>query len=124
MTSFASKMLASRDSGFVGRRWILPAAFLVVATWAVASPAAAEDFCKPGHNYDLAKGLCYDPGTAYKADIPKSENATGGVLSGISSGLGLGGALSLCQYGDKHVGSGDQAYCVSRRTGQAYPASR
>jgi hypothetical protein len=113
--------------GFQARaswRSILPTAFLVAATWALTSPAAAEDFCKPGHNYDRAKGLCYDPGTAYKADIPKSENATGGVLNGISSSLGLGGALSLCQYGDKHVGSGDQAYCVSRRTGQAYPASR
>ena len=90
------------------------------------APAAAQapQLCKPGHNYDQAKGLCYDPGTAYKADIPKSEDATGGILSGIGNTLGLGGGLSLCQYGDKHVGSGDQAYCVNRRTGQAYPAGR
>lgn len=124
MIPFAARKLGSRHNGFAGRRWILPAAFLLAAWTAAASPTRAEDFCKPGHNYDRAKGLCYDPGTAYKADIPKSENATGGILSGFGSSLGLGGALSLCQYGDKHVGSGDQAYCVSRRTGQAYPAGR
>lgn len=91
----------------------------------IAGPADAQELqlCKPGHNYDQGKGLCYDPAAAYKADIPKSENATGGILSGIGDTLGLGG-LSLCQYGDKHVGSGDQAYCVNRRTGQAYPAGR
>lgn len=88
------------------------------------SSAMAEDFCKPGHNYDRAKGLCYDPGAAYKAETPKAEDATGGILSGLGGRLGLGGTLSLCQYGDQHVGSGDQAYCVSRRTGQAYPAGR
>ena len=101
-------------------------AWLLMTVWiiAAASPVLAEDFCKPGQNYDRAKGLCYDPGTAYKADIPKAENTTGGILGGLGESLGLGGALSLCQYGDKHVGSGDQAYCVSRRTGQAYPAGR
>lgn len=107
------------------------AAILLTVVAGLASPfatspvaAQAPQLCKPGHNYDQAKGLCYDPGNAYKADIPKSEDATGGILSGISNGLGLGGGLSLCQYGDKHVGSGDQAYCVNRRTGQAYPAGR
>ena len=84
-----------------------------------------HQLCKPGHNYDQSKGLCYDPAVAYKADIPKeAEGSSGGFLSGIGSGLGLGSIVSLCQYGDKHVGSGDQAYCVSRRTGQAYPATR
>jgi ABC-type Fe2+-enterobactin transport system substrate-binding protein len=105
---------------------ILIAGVLALASPLIATSASAQapQLCKPGHNYDQAKGLCYDPGAAYKADIPKSENATGGILSGIGSGLGLGGGVSLCQYGDKHVGSGDQAYCVSRRTGQAYPAGR
>jgi hypothetical protein len=93
-----------------------------------ASPAAAQQqqppqLCKPGHNYDQPKGLCYDPSTAYKANIPKDEDG-GGFLSGIGSSLGLGNMISLCQYGDKHVGTGDQAYCVSRRTGEAYPAGR
>ena len=110
---------ASIRAGLAACAWLLTG-WLITA----ASPAMAEDFCKPGHNYDRAKGLCYDPGTAYKADIPKAENTTGGILGGLGDSLGLGGALSLCQYGDKHVGSGDQAYCVSRRTGQAYPAGR
>lgn len=105
---------------------ILLAVVAGLASPLATSPAAAQapQLCKPGHNYDQAKGLCYDPGAAYKADIPKSENATGGILSGIGNTLGLGGGLSLCQYGDQHVGSGDQAYCVNRRTGQAYPAGR
>jgi len=121
----ASPKPCFRTAGFNARRWLPAAGFLIAIAWmATASPAAAEDFCKPGHNYDRAKGLCYDPSAAYKADIPKSEDSTGGILSGLGSTLGLGGALSLCQYGDKHVGSGDQAYCVSKRTGQAYPAGR
>lgn len=103
---------------------ILTAAILLAAGIVTASPSKAEDFCKPGHAYDQAKGLCYDPATAYKPDVPKGESTTGGILSGINKSLGLTGGLSLCQYGDKHVGSGDQAYCVSRRTGEAYPAGR
>jgi hypothetical protein len=105
---------------------VLIAGALALASPLIVTPAAAQapQLCKPGHNYDETKGLCYDPATAYKADIPKSENATGGILSGIGNTLGLGNTLSLCQYGDKHVGSGDQAYCVNRRTGQAYPAGR
>lgn len=124
MRPFAARKPSFRYNGFAGRRRVLPAAFLLTAWTATASIATAEAFCKPGHNHDRAKGLCYDPATAYKADIPKPENATGGILSGLGSSLGLGGALSLCQYGDQHVGSGDQAYCVNRRTGQAYPAGR
>lgn len=91
-----------------------------------ASPAAAQQppqLCKPGHNYDQPKGLCYDPAAAYKANIPKDAEG-GGFLSGIGNTLGLGNIISLCQYGDKHVGTGDQAYCVSRRTGEPYPAGR
>ena len=103
---------------------LIAAAVLVSPVATTPAAAQAIQLCKPGHNYDQAKGLCYDPAAAYKADIPKSENATGGILSGIGDTLGLGGGLSLCQYGDKHVGSGDQAYCVNRRTGQAYPAGR
>lgn len=100
-----------------------------IAVAGAVMPASAQQdasqLCKPGHNYDQAKGLCYDPSAAYKANIPKDEDGgSGGFLSGIGSTLGLGSALSLCQYGDQHVGSGDQAYCVSRRTGQAYPATR
>lgn len=106
------------------RTGILTAAILLAAGIVTASPSKAEDFCKPGHAYDRAKGLCYDPVTAYKPDVPKGESTTGGILSGINSSLGLTGGLSLCQYGDKHVGSGEQAYCVSRRTGEAYPAGR
>lgn len=105
---------------------VLIAASAMVGSLIGTSPVAAQapQLCKPGHNYDQAKGLCYDPAAAYKADIPKSEDATGGILSGIGSSLGLGSMISLCNYGDKHVGSGDQAYCVNRRTGQAYPAGR
>lgn len=104
-------------------------AMAAVSSGGVASaPAFAQQqphqLCKPGHNYDQPKGLCYDPAAAYKADIPKSEDSGGGIFSGIGSSLGLGNTLSFCQYGDQHVGSGDQAYCVSRRTGQPYPASR
>jgi len=112
------------------RRLLLAAGCLITVAWAAtAMPASAQQqpsqLCKPGHNYDQVKGLCYDPSTAYKANIPKDEDGgSGGFLSGIGSTLGLGGALSLCQYGDQHVGSGDQAYCVSRRTGQTYPATR
>ena len=125
MNPRAPSQLTVRETRRATRHLIAPAAaLLVLMSWAAASPAAAEDFCKPGHNYDRVKGLCYDPGTAYKADIPKSENVTGGILSGLGDSLGLGGALSLCQYGDQHVGSGDQAYCVNRRTGKAYPAGR
>jgi hypothetical protein len=87
-----------------------------------AQPQQPHQLCKSGHNYDQSKGLCYDPAVAYKADIPKKEGSSG---EGFFSGLGLGlGGISFCQYGDKHVGSGDQAYCESRRTGEAYPASR
>ena len=108
----------------VSRNDILSAAVIMAAWIGAASPVMAEDFCKPGHAYDQAKGLCYDPATAYKPDIPKGESSTGGFLSGINSSLGLSGGLSLCQYGDKHVGSGEQAYCLSKRSGQAYPAGR
>lgn len=110
-----------------GCRWLLAGGFAVALATGAAMPASAQQppqLCKPGHNYDQAKGLCYDPGTAYKANIPKDESSSGGFLSGFSSTLGLGGTLSLCNYGDQHVGSGDQAYCVNRRTGQAYPATR
>ncbi len=105
----------------------LALAVVALTAFIGAIPVAAQQppqLCKPGHNLDQTKGLCYDPATAYKADIPKSEDATGGFLSGIGNTLGLGNVISLCQYGDKHVGTGDQAYCVSRRTGEAYPASR
>ncbi len=102
-------------------------ALTIAAAFALdVAPAAAQQqppqLCKPGHNLDQAKGLCYDPSAAYKANIPKDEEG-GGFLSGLGNSLGLGG-VSLCQYGDKHVGWGDQAYCVSRRTGEAYPAGR
>ncbi len=111
-----------------GCRWLLAGGFIVALVAGAAMPASAQQqpsqLCKPGHNYDQAKGLCYDPGTAYKANIPKDENSSGGFLSGIGSTLGIGSVLSLCQYGDQHVGTGDQAYCVNRRTGQAYPATR
>lgn len=127
MTHKHSKMTNGHDQSNATIRAGFWTSALLLTVWliaATASPAMAEDFCKPGHNYDRVKGLCYDPGTAYKADIPKAENTAGGILGGLSDSLGLGGVLSLCQYGDKHVGSGDQAYCVSKRTGQPYPAGR
>ena len=126
MTLKHTKMTNGHDQSNATIRAGFLASALLMAVWigSAASPAMAEDFCKPGHNYDRVKGLCYDPGTAYKADIPKAENTAGGILGGLGESLGLGGTLSLCQYGDQHVGSGDQAYCVSRRTGQAYPAGR
>ncbi len=110
-----------------GCHWLLASGFAITLAVAAAMPASAQQeatqLCKPGHNYDQAKGLCYDPGIAYKAN-PKDESSSGGFLSGFNSTLGLSGTLSLCNYGDQHVGSGDQAYCVNRRTGQAYPATR
>ena len=116
----------------VGLSLCLTLAAITGAAALATGPASAQpaqqqpphQLCKPGHNYDQAKGLCYDPAAAYKANIPKDEDGGGGFFSGIGSSLGLGGAVSLCQYGDKHVGWGDDAYCVSRKTGQAYPATR
>jgi len=124
MTQNLTKPIDAHRKTLACRSWILSTVILIAAWIGAASPSLAEGFCKPGHAYDQAKGLCYDPAAAYKPDVPKGENTTGGILSGISSGLGLSGGLSLCQYGDKHVGSGEHAYCVSKRTGQAYPAGR
>ena len=88
-----------------------------------AASAQAEGYCKAGDNFDEAKGLCYAPATAYKPDVPKGETPTGSwlpSLGGITSGIA--GKAVFCQYGDRLVGSGDQAYCVSKATNKPYPA--
>ncbi len=90
-----------------------------------AAPAGAEGYCKAGDNYDEAKGLCYAPAAAYKPDVPKGESPTGSwipSLGGITSGIAA--KAVFCQYGDRLVGSGDPAYCVSKATNEPHPAGR
>ena len=100
----------------------------VLIAWAAATPAAAEGYCKSGDNYDEAKGLCYAPSAAYKPEVPTGGAAPGSTGSWLPSlgGLtgGIAGRAAFCQYGDRLVGSGDQAYCVSKNTGKPYPAGR
>ncbi|HEY4134263.1 MAG TPA: hypothetical protein VGO34_03520 [Alphaproteobacteria bacterium] len=106
---------------------IRPIALFALAAAAVlsiaAAPAQAEGYCKDGHNFDEEKGLCYDPAAAYKPDVPKGESSSGSS-SWLPSLSGLGGKAVLCNYGDRLVGSGDQAYCVSKATNKPYPAGR
>lgn len=103
-------------------------AILALSSTASFQPAAAEGYCKSGDNYDEAKGLCYAPAAAYKPDVPMGAAAPGSTgswvpsLGGITSGIA--GKAVFCQYGDRLVGSGDQAYCVSKNTGKPYPAGR
>ena len=90
-----------------------------------AAPASAEGYCKVSDYYDEAKGLCYTPSAAYKPDIPKGESPTGSwipSLGGVTSGIA--GRAVFCQYGGRLVGSGDQAYCLSKATNKPYPAGR
>lgn len=104
----------------------LAAAVLTVLVF--ATPAAAEGYYKAGDNYDEAKGLCYAPSAAYKPDVPAGSAPPGSTgswlpsLGGLTSGIA--GRAAFCQYGDRLVGSGDQAYCVSKATGKPYPAGR
>ncbi len=101
------------------------AAIALSAALAAAVPASAEGYCKAGDHYDEAKGLCYAPAAAYKPDVPKGESPTGSwipSLGGITSSIA--GKAVFCQYGDRLVGSGDQAYCVAKATNKPYPAGR
>jgi hypothetical protein len=98
---------------------------LALSAVSAGAPARAEGYCKTGDNYDEAKGLCYTPSAAYKPDVPKGESPTGSwvpSLGGITSGIA--GKAVFCNYGDRLVGSGDQAYCVSKATNKPYPAGR
>lgn len=97
----------------------------VALTAAYSVPGQAEGYCARGHHFDEAKGLCYDPQSAYRPNVPRGESVSGGVLPGLAGlGQAVGGRAVLCQYGDRLVGSGDQAYCVSRVSGKPYPAGR
>jgi hypothetical protein len=97
------------------------AATAILSIAATAAPAQAEGYCKAGHNFVEEKGLCYDPSAAYKPDVPKGETSSSSWVPSLS---GLGGKAVLCNYGDRLVGSGDQAYCVSKNTNKPYPAGR
>jgi hypothetical protein len=113
---------------------LLALAAAAASASAVALPAAAEGYCKAGDNFDEAKGLCYAPAAAYKPAVPHNGPAggtpTGGWLPSLG-GFGKNGILGavadkavFCNYGDRLVGSGDQAYCVAKATGKPYPAGR
>ena len=109
------------------------------------STARADDtLCKPGHILDESRGLCYDPSTAYRPNVPVQKSIFGGSSdSGTpdaaapgtaaaaptpsSSGGGIFGWISdqarFCRFGDKQVGKGDAAYCVDKN-GKSYPAGK
>jgi hypothetical protein len=110
-----------------------------------ASPMARADdtLCKPGHILDESRGLCYDPSTAYRPNVPVQKSIFGGSSDGstapaapgtaaaapapTSSGGGIFGWISdqarFCRFGDKQVGKGDAAYCVDKN-GKSYPAGK
>jgi hypothetical protein len=119
---------------------------VVVGTLAilnVPSGARADDtLCKPGHILDESRGLCYDPSTAYRPNVPVQKPIFGGSSdSGTpapesaaavaptpsSSGGGIFGWISdqarFCRFGDKQVGKGDAAYCLDKN-GKSYPAGK
>ena len=108
------------------------------------STAHADDtLCKPGHILDESRGLCYDPSTAYRPNVPIQKPIFGGSSSDSStsapagtaaaapapssSGGGFFGWISdqarFCRFGDKEVGKGDAAYCVDKN-GKSYPAGK
>lgn len=106
---------------------------LVAAASVTPSAARAEGYCKSGDNYDEAKGLCYAPTAAYKPDVPQNSVMGGAAAPGSTGSwlpsLGgmtssIAGKAAFCNYGDRLVGSGDQAYCVSKATNKPYPAGR
>jgi hypothetical protein len=101
---------------------------LAAIALSAAMPARAEGYCKTGDNFDEAKGLCYTPSAAYKPDVPTGGAAPGSTGSWIPSLGGvtnsIAGKAVFCNYGDRLVGSGDQAYCVSKATNKPYPAGR
>lgn len=108
-------------------------AVLALGAASAAAPARAEGYCKSGDNYDEAKGLCYTPSTAYKPEVPLNSVTGGGAAPGSTGSwipsLGgltnsIAGKAVFCNYGDRLVGSGDQAYCVSKATNKPYPAGR
>jgi hypothetical protein len=104
---------------------LLALAVLTLGAAATGMTARAEGYCKAGDHYDEAKGLCYPPAAAYRPDVPKGDTPTGSwlpSLGGITSGIA--GKAVFCNYGDRLVGSGDQAYCVSKTTNKPYPAGR
>ena len=110
-----------------------------------APPMAHADdtLCKPGHILDESRGLCYDPSTAYRPNVPVQKSIFGGSSDGStapaapgtaaavpppsSSGGGILGWISdqarFCRFGDKQVGKGDAAYCVDKN-GKSYPAGK
>jgi hypothetical protein len=119
---------------------------IVVGALAVMLPAPAaradDTLCKPGHVLDESRGLCYDPGTAYRPNVPVQKSIFSGspdsstaapVAPGAaapassSSGGGIFGWISeqarFCRFGDKQVGKGDAAYCVDKN-GKSYPAGK
>jgi len=106
---------------------------------AASNAQAADPLCKPGHVLDESRGLCYDPGAAYRPNVPAQQPLFGAgsapapaPQSGApakSSGSGggffgwLGDQARFCRYGDRQVGNGDAAYCVGR-DGKPYPAGK
>ena len=107
--------------------------------------ARADDtLCKTGHILDESRGLCYDPSTAYRPNVPVQKSIFGGSSDSnpsepaapgtaaatpapASSGGGIFGWITeqarFCRFGDKQVGKGDAAYCVDKN-GKSYPAGK
>jgi len=123
------------------------AAVFALGLVSVAAPghARADDLCKPGHVLDSGHGVCYDPATAYRPNVPQQQpvfgssaaaeakpqdqagaSAAPAQTSQSSSGgiFGwLGDQARFCRFGDRQVGNGDAAYCVDRG-GKTYPAGK
>jgi hypothetical protein len=120
------------------------AAVFALSLMVVAAPghARADDLCKPGHVLDSGHGVCYDPATAYRPNVPqqqpifgssapadaKSQPQAGAPAQASKTSDGgifgwLGDQARFCRFGDRQVGSGDAAYCVDR-AGKTYPAGK
>lgn len=97
------------------------------------SPSAAykPNFPQQNSVFDKVFGAPADAKPAPAAPAPNTASSTAPAPaakpSSSSSGGGIMGWLSdqarFCRYGDKQVGSGDAAYCVTR-AGKTYPAGK
>jgi hypothetical protein len=110
---------------------------LILIALAVPGAARADELCKPGHVLDSGRNVCYDPGTAYRPNVPVQQPVFGGSPEARPQGQpapaqsaesgGMFGWLKdqarFCRFGDRQVGNGDAAYCVDRN-GRSYPAGK
>lgn len=124
-------------------------ALLGSIAFANAALAQADNLCKPGDVLDAGRQVCYNPSAAYRPNFPEQKPFLGSIFGGSStdkpaaaanaggtpaaapssssSDSGFFGWLSdqarFCRYGDRQVGSGDTAYCITR-AGKTYPAGK